>query len=312
MRDVLGVELADLTPTAVGQALCARGVNITGDVDYGPGQIRRIDTSGESGYKLPGLQRVSYAFDDGRLTSIYLFRQATSQTATLFEERFRYLSGEFPLEKRDGTFASFRALDMQVRMQVSLSLYSGQVSEFYQGLMISGETLPVAASPKVTCPYPTMDDAARAGLEDAWKLQENSRREVAGYIYQPAAGKFVPALSSCLEKGTLESSITCIPPEVRELVVAFYHTHPDTNHPLNLYLDNVGGRQFFSVDDIVAAITLQTTMYIRSTFGIRKFDGEGQVLSYYEQHPWFPEKPPGERWPAADWDRGEMIPLETQ
>ena len=83
MRDVLGLEVADLTPDGVGQALCAVGANVAGDVSY-PDGFRRINTSGEAGFKLPGLEVVAYAFSNGsRLSSIRVLRNVASQTAAI-------------------------------------------------------------------------------------------------------------------------------------------------------------------------------------------------------------------------------------
>jgi hypothetical protein len=127
IRDALDLEITDFTPNAVAQALCAAGVKVTADVKYP--DIRRIDTSGETGYRVAGLHDVSYAFAHGRLVSINIRRQEASQTTAVLGQRVRDLSAILPLQKRSETFAAFRGADMQV----SVSL----LSEFYQGLEVS-------------------------------------------------------------------------------------------------------------------------------------------------------------------------------
>jgi hypothetical protein len=157
MRDVLGLDVTDLSPDAVRRVVRAAGATVTDENEYttdlrliGVRMVERhIRTSGvhvrTSGAPQDG--RAVFNFTDGRLVSVYISRQVGPPAEAEFERRFRELSAKQPqLEMRKDGFARFR--DRGMRMQVDLSLVrdGARVDEWWQGLLVPCEAGSVASS----------------------------------------------------------------------------------------------------------------------------------------------------------------------
>jgi hypothetical protein len=180
MHEVLGLDVTDLTPEAVRQAVRARGATVTNENEYttdlrltGVRWVdRHIRTSG-----IPQYGKANFNFTDGRLASIYISRRMPRAE---FEQRVRELSAKLPLEMRKDTFVRFR--DRGTRLQVDLSLNvstdGAWVGEWWQGLQVpceAGSATRSRSLPRFTVTRATTPDGRSIRVEYVMGTAPNQR-----------------------------------------------------------------------------------------------------------------------------------------